>query len=663
MRASFWARTKTKLLAILVVSVFCVFSFSPYAGAAINPQINFQGKLTNPDGTNVTDGNYSIRFRIYNHATNDAANPCAANSCLWEETQATVAIASGIFRVALGSVTSLPGSVDFNTSGLYLGIKIGADLEMTPRVQFTSSPYAFNTDTLDGIDSTGYVQLAQGLQVDASATNVSIAVNKTGGTAGILQLQRAGSDVLSINNSGTYAYTLSAANNPSYTITNSGTSNIVTNLASTGDYILQDNGTAFVTFSDAGAITLAPTGTSDVVINEAAGVNLQVTATAVPTVDQVAISNAGQAVTTANVNGLSVNYVGGNANVEASGIRIDHTPGGTSGGVWSGLRIVANATGPVSGVTSYGIKIEGPSSPGAGSEVGLNITSGFDIGIDVASGGIQLAEEAANPSAPATGNIKVFASINAGRGFLKVIGPSGLDYALQPALYSNKVGWWSANGNATTVSTMSFGNTVGGTATTRNVATTNMLTATKRVSYVSAGTAGSSAGTRHGLAQYWLGNGAGLGGFYYVARFGINTAVATTRSFVGLSVTTGALANANPSTLFNQLAFACDSADTQFTFMHNDAAGAATKDALTGAFPCNTSGTDLYEARIFVAPNGTTVYYSLLRVNTGDFFEGSTTTNLPASTTLMAPQIWINNATTASLVDMSVVSQYIETDN
>ena len=628
---------------------------SQKANASINPHINFQGKLTNPDGTNVATSSYSIVFSIYTVASGGAA--------VWTETQPTVSVADGIFRVSLGDFTALPGSVDFNSSSLYLGITVNTDSEMTPRVQLTASPYAFNSDLLDGIDSTGFVKLAQGLQADSSTANASIAINKTGITADILLLQKSSADVLKVSNSGSYAYTLSVSSNPTYTITNNGTNNVITNLASTGDFVLQDNGTAFATFSDAGAITFAPTSTSDVLISEAAGVNLQITATAAPTVDQVAITNAGQAVTTANVNGLSVNYVGGAAAVESAGIRIDLTPGGTTGGTWSGLRIVANPTGPATGVTTYGIKIEGPTVAGLGTEVGLKIASGFDIGLDVASGGIQMASVSANPAAPAAGSIKLFAKINAGRAFLKVIGPAGLDYALQPSIYSNKVNWWNANGNATTVSTMSFGNTTTGTATTRNVATTNFLTATKRVSYVSAGTAGSNAGTRHGTAQYWTGNGAGLGGFYYVARFGINTAVATTRTFVGLSATTGALANANPSTLFNQLTFGCDATDTQFTFMHNDNVGASTKDALTGAFPCNTSGTDLYEARIFVAPNGTTVYYSLLRVNTGDFYEASTATDLPSNTTLMAPQVWINNGTTASLVDISVVSQYIETDN
>ena len=482
----FYARIKLFLAVCLTVLLTGVILPIGSVNAAINPQINFQGKLTNTDGTNVTNGSYSIRFRIYTSvAPTDALSVCTpgVNACAWEETQGSVTITDGIFQVALGSVTTLPGSADFNTAGLYLGIKVGSDPEMTPRVQFTAAPYAFNSDKLNGISSAGFVQLAQGLQVDASTTNASIAINKTGASAGLMQLQRAGADVLNINNAGTYVYTLSAANNPSYTIANNGTGNIVTNLASTGDYILQDNGTAFATFSNTGNITFAPTGTSDVVINEAAGVNLQVNATAVPTVDQVAITNAGQPVTAANVNGLSVNYVGGAAAVEAAGMRIDYTPGGTSGGTWSGLRIVANTTGPVAGVTSYGIKLEGPTIAGAGTAVGLKITSGFDIGVDIASGGIQLATVSTNPATPTAGNLKVFAKINAGRGFLKVIGSSGVDYSLQPSIFNNKIGWWTANGNATTVSTINFGNTVTGTATTRNVATTNFLTATKRVSY------------------------------------------------------------------------------------------------------------------------------------------------------------------------------------
>jgi len=139
----------------ILAGITCLFFISPgHTDAAINPQINFQGKLTNPDGTNVTNGTYSIVFSIYTVAS--------GGSAVWTETQGSVSVTDGIFQVALGSITTLPGSVDFNSSSLYLGIKVGADAEMTPRVQFTSTPYSFNSDRLDGIDSTGFVQLSPG---------------------------------------------------------------------------------------------------------------------------------------------------------------------------------------------------------------------------------------------------------------------------------------------------------------------------------------------------------------------------------------------------------------------------------------------------------------------------------------------------------------------
>jgi N-acetylneuraminic acid mutarotase len=194
-------RTPTKKIISLFFVIFLalvVFAISNVSQASINSQINFQGKLTNPDGTNVTNGNYSIDFSIYTVSS--------GGSSTWTETQ-SVAVADGIFNVQLGSVNSLPGSVDFNSSSLYLGIKVGSDAEMTPRVRLTAAPYAFNSTLFSGLATTDFVQLAQGMQTDASAANPSIAINKTGGTAKILQLQRSGADVLSVNNDGSAVFT------------------------------------------------------------------------------------------------------------------------------------------------------------------------------------------------------------------------------------------------------------------------------------------------------------------------------------------------------------------------------------------------------------------------------------------------------------------------
>lgn len=696
-----------KVLCGAALAVLGYGAFFPVSSsAAINQQISFQGKLTNPDGTNVINGSYSVRFRIYTDPALDAANSClpGSNSCKWEDTE-NITVADGIFSYALGSdgASPLPGSVDFNTATLYLGVKVGTDAEMTPRIQLTAAPYAFNSDKLNGISSAGFVQLGQNASAQTdNSNNSAIYINKTA-TGNQLQLQSAGVDVFTVSNSGDITF----GQNSAHTIgiaqesTNAAGNNLTVTAgqggagasANAGGQLTLQGGAGGGTNGVGGNILLAggagsgsglsggvvvrnpANSTTAFVVQNAAseGVfmvdtlnqQVEVVAVAAPTNDLVSITNAGQAVTTAGVSALGVNYVGGNAAIEASGVRIDYTPGGTSGGTWSGLRIVSNATGPVSGVTAYGIKLEGPSSPGAGTEVGIRVASGFDIGIDVASGGLQLSDMD-DPVTPAANTLRIFAQTRAGRTLPKIKGPTGLSTALQPALFANKVGWYSAQGNSTTISVLGMAATTNGTATARNVATTGLFASVRRLGYVSAAGAGSSAGVRTGAGQFWFGNGANLGGFYFVSRFGVSQTQANMRSFIAMSATTGAFGNANPSTFVNMFGFGCDTGETNFSFMHNDGAGAATKDSLVGtglSFPCNTANTDFYETRMFVVPNTTTVYYSIERLNTGELFEGSTATNLPANTTLLAPQLWVNNGTTAAAVAIDVSAMYLETDN
>lgn len=91
-------RSPIKTLLLLLASCGLVFVFGGQSlEATINPQISFQGKLTNTDGTNVSDGNYSLRFRIYSDPTADTG--ACANTCKWEETQGTVAVSAGLFQV------------------------------------------------------------------------------------------------------------------------------------------------------------------------------------------------------------------------------------------------------------------------------------------------------------------------------------------------------------------------------------------------------------------------------------------------------------------------------------------------------------------------------------------------------------------------------------
>jgi hypothetical protein len=129
----------------LVILSMCFFSSVVHparAAPGINKQVNFQGKLVNTNGTNVTDGSYSVVFTLY-----DAAS---SGTNLWNETQ-SVTTTNGIFQVSLGSVNTAIGSVNFNADGIYLGIKVGSDSEMTPRVRFTAVPYAFNAEKFAGL--------------------------------------------------------------------------------------------------------------------------------------------------------------------------------------------------------------------------------------------------------------------------------------------------------------------------------------------------------------------------------------------------------------------------------------------------------------------------------------------------------------------------------
>ncbi len=120
------------------------------AAAGINKMINFQGKVVNTNGTNVADGSYTFVFKLYSVSS--------GGSAIWTESK-TLTTTDGIFQTNLGSVTSLPGSVDFNTDSIYLGINYNSDGEMSPRIQFTAAAYAFNSDALQGLHAADFAQI------------------------------------------------------------------------------------------------------------------------------------------------------------------------------------------------------------------------------------------------------------------------------------------------------------------------------------------------------------------------------------------------------------------------------------------------------------------------------------------------------------------------
>ena len=82
-------------------------------------------------------------FRLYNAAS--------GGTPLWTEQWTgsnSVQVSDGLFNVMLGSLTSIPQSIITGNNNLFLGITVGTDSEMAPRVQLGSVPFAVQALTV-----------------------------------------------------------------------------------------------------------------------------------------------------------------------------------------------------------------------------------------------------------------------------------------------------------------------------------------------------------------------------------------------------------------------------------------------------------------------------------------------------------------------------------
>lgn len=275
------------------------------------------------------------------------------------------------------------------------------------------------------------------------------------------------------------------------------------------------------------------------------------------------------------------------------------------------------------------------------------------------------------PAAPANSGT-LFFKLLAGRAMLAVMGPSGLDAPLQATLARKAVGCWRPAGNSTVVTgVMGYtAPTVVGTPTARAVATTNLFTRLMRWGVVSAATAGALAESRVAVAQVTIGNGAGLGGFTKVVRFGCSDAatVAGARQFVGISSSTAAATNVEPSTLTNSIGVGHGAADTNLKIYFGGSTAQAPID-LGVNFPANTLSVDAYELVLFAPPDNGSVGWMVTRLNTGAVASGTLTaatagTQLPLNTTLLSyHKAWRSNNAVLLAVGLDIISDYIETDN
>lgn len=284
------------------------------------------------------------------------------------------------------------------------------------------------------------------------------------------------------------------------------------------------------------------------------------------------------------------------------------------------------------------------------------------------TGGIDMATEYTNtqPASPSKG-LTLFTRDKARR-LPAFVGPSGQDSSLQPGMFANRITRVNAINNTGTPTTDGIAITATQTASGVQNATTNFYTAMVRNRYSTTTTASTGGGLRSTTAQWFLSSTTGLGGFFFVCRFGIQavSAATQTRWFVGMSTTAGGALSAttDPTALLSLVGFGANAADTNMRFIQNDATGTATSVDLGANFPAKTTSTYFYEVRMFAAAAaGLNLTWSATRLNDSLYAEGTATTDLPALNALLAAHINIGNGTTAALSTIDFQSLYIETDN
>lgn len=210
-----------------------------HAVATAPAVMNFQGRLTDASGNIKPDGLYNIKFRIFSVATGGTA--------LWSETRQAVdrvQVTNGLFSVQIGSITPLDPAI-FAAGPLFFEVELPTPATatcstagcasftegaMTPRNQLASSAYALNAETLDGIDSSGFIKNTTTMQVaniavqSAASGNVAAAIRAaTGQTADLFQLQNAtgSANLMAVSASGAITARNSADSTAALSVKNS----------------------------------------------------------------------------------------------------------------------------------------------------------------------------------------------------------------------------------------------------------------------------------------------------------------------------------------------------------------------------------------------------------------------------------------------------------
>jgi len=166
----------TLLVLVFVIAASWAMAASPPA------ELNYQGVLRDTAGTPLTDS-VDMVVRFWNA-------PTGGDEILIDQhtlgASDPVSVKSGLFNIVLGGGALLDGagpgtyasvSEVFRDYGdVHVGIQVGTDTEMTPRLKVLSTAFALNADRLDGLSSADFALADHGHDgqyLDASGGSLS----------------------------------------------------------------------------------------------------------------------------------------------------------------------------------------------------------------------------------------------------------------------------------------------------------------------------------------------------------------------------------------------------------------------------------------------------------------------------------------------------------
>lgn len=252
---------------------------------------------------------------------------------------------------------------------------------------------------------------------------------------------------------------------------------------------------------------------------------------------------------------------------------------------------------------------------------------------------------------PAAGSIVAYNRAVAGRTLFSQLDSNALTTSMQPSFFGRRIAMYVPN-NGTTIG-LNYGTAwvSGGTVSHPAPATTapavvNQMYRTRFTDVITTPnqTLGITA-MAAGIRSFWLGNAAGLGGFFFHSRFIVELwPAATVRLFVGLSDQATAVTTSDTyaGNLCGLSHITTDAATVLKFATRNGTTATTTNITLTTALAAGQA----FDFYMYAPPNSTTLYYRLDDINAGTTLtDTSTTATLPTSTAFMGPQVTMSNGT------------------